>query len=111
VLNGSIITGTVTVPWKAAGKLEKDRFYNLRLVYDLAQLRVFLDGKPVAAVPVSGVFVDGWILCVGGAPEKTPPKVSNVLQKTEESSSIPNSGFRFSGKLRSLRISNCPDLN
>jgi hypothetical protein len=80
-------------------------------VYDLAQFRVFLDGKQVAAVPVSGVFVDGWILCIGGVPEKLPPNVSNVLMKTAELSSIPNSGFRFSGKLRSLRISNCPDLH
>ena len=111
VLNGSITAGTVQTPWKAAGKLEKDRFYNLRLVYDLAQFRVFVDGKQVAAVPVSGVLVDGWILCIGGAPEKLPPRVSNVLQKTDELSNIPNSGFRFSGKLRSLRISNCPDLN
>ena len=110
-LYGEITTSCGKKKWQSSVTIEKARFYNLRLVYDLAELVVFLDGKKIASVSAAGTFTDGWILCVGGAPEKLPRAVSNVLSKTARSGNTPNSGFRFSGKLKSLRISNYPVEN
>ena len=107
-LYGEITTTAGKVKWSSSAVLEKNRFYNLRLVYDLAELTVYLDGRKIASVPASGIFVDGWILCIGGAPEKLPGRISNVLKKDSKANNTPNSGFRFSGKLKSLRISNYP---
>ncbi|MBR1951116.1 MAG: hypothetical protein IKA32_00975 [Lentisphaeria bacterium] len=110
-LHGEITTSCGRKKWQSAATLEKGRFYDLRLVYDLAELVVFLDGRKIASVSATGGFTDGWILCIGGVPEKLPRAVSNVLQKTARSGNTPNSGFRFRGRLKSLRISNYPVEN
>lgn len=110
-LYGEITTSCGKKKWQSSATIEKGRFYNLRLVYDLAELVVFLDGKKIASVSATGVFTDGWILCIGGAPVKLPRAVSNVLQKTARSGNKPNPGFRFRGRLKSLRISNYPVEN
>ena len=107
-LYGEITTAAGRKKWQSSVTLEKDRFYVLRLVYDLAELVVFLDGKKISSVPATGVFTDGWILCVGGAPVKLPRAVSNILAKTARAGNTPDPGFCFSGKLKSLKISNYP---
>ena len=106
-LYGGIQTAGGRALWQSSTQLVKDRFYVLRLSYDLQKLRVFLDGKMIASASATGPFVDGWILCIGGVPVNLPRAVSNVLQKNQ-SVSQPNEGFCFAGTLKSLKISNFP---
>jgi hypothetical protein len=106
-LSGAIVTTRGKFPWQAGKVIEKDKFYTLRLCYDLTRLRVFLDGVEIASVPASGtVGSDGWVLCIGGAPVKTRPAGWNSLAKDDPKPTAPNPGFRFSGTLRALRIAN-----
>ena len=107
-LSGSIETVKGRFNWQSALKLESNRFYRIRIVYDLEKLEVYVDDKPAASVPAAGNLSDGWILCIGGAPFKTAAAVSNVLAKTGQAHNQPNSGFNFSGTLKRLKISNCP---
>ncbi|MBQ9500984.1 MAG: hypothetical protein IJU70_02380 [Lentisphaeria bacterium] len=106
-LSGAIVTAKGNFEWRAEKVIEKNRFYTLRLCYDLTRLRVFLDGTEIASVPASGTVPgDGWVLCIGGVPEKTRPAGWNSLAKDEPKTTSPNTGFRFDGVLRALRIAN-----
>lgn len=105
-LSGEIVTRKGTFKWEGKTVLEKDKFYTLRLTYDLSRLRVLLDGKEIASVPAAGTISDGWVLCVGGVPEKSRPQGWNVFARDKKADDTPNLGFKFSGSLRALRIAN-----
>ena len=106
-LSGEIVTRKGAFKWQARDVLEKDRFYTLRLCYDLSRLRVLLDGREIASVPAGGTIGEGWILCIGGVPEKSRSRGWNVLEKEKTADDAPpNPGFKFGGTLRALRIAN-----
>jgi len=107
-LFGSLVTRSGKFSWESQEKLEAGRYYDLKLTYDLRHLRVYLDGRQIAAAEAEGSFADGWVLCIGGVPVKTPRPVANVLIQSKAATDIPNEGFAFSGSLRALRIANYP---
>ena len=107
-LHGRIVTTCGKAGWQVKEKLEKERFYKIRLTYDLETLRVYLDGKEAARQKITGTLPDAWILCIGGAPSGKGPAVSNVLTKAAGAHDTPDKAFRFNGTLRALEIANCP---
>ena len=107
-LIGSILPAKKTFRWAAPRKklLEPNRFYHIRLNYDLEKLTCQVDGETVASIPVEGTINEGWCICIGGAPVNPKKGPTGVLYQAPKQDEAPNAGFNFSGTLRSLRISN-----
>lgn len=92
-LAGEMVTRLGRHAWRSADPVPAGAWQTLEMVYDLQQLRVYVNGKEVAAVAASGRFSEGWLLSVGGGPRKGesgPP-------------------FDFRGDVRGLSLSNYPE--